>query len=252
MSGLWHKVAKAVGGTMSRAHDALPERPALPDLGLWKKAPIPVYLLHRSGDPEDYFFVLDFEAFMAESRRGTFVRPVLEVWAGRDDFRRDHFARALREAFTREFAGLQQALIDEIDAERRPRRSGLHGLLSLDLGLGAGMVAGLGLMQTLVLWLAVSAGSALIGELRGLLRRLTDRVKSPEERLTALQETIREKQAVIDEALAAMRIRLHPELWEHAFRGRVGGPLRHVEQDAWPLPPYVRAHMEDGESSSWW
>lgn len=252
MSDLWRRVSDAVGGTLGRAHDALPELPAFPDLGLWKKAPIPVYLLHLTGDPEDYVFVFDFQAFMAESRRGTFVRPVLEVWAGRYDFRRDRFARALREAFTSEFAALQQALLGEIEEERRPRDGWMDRLFALEFGLSAGVSAGLGLIQTVVLWLAVSAGSALIGELRGTLRRLTDRRKSPEERLAALQETIREKQAVIDAALAAMRIRLHPELWEHAFRDRVGGPLRYVEQDAWPLPSYVRAHMEDGQTSSWW
>lgn len=91
----------------------VPAMPELPTLGLVREVEITVYLFHHSPDPEDYGFIFDFERFMAESQRGLFARPVLKVWAGRRDFARPAFARALRESFAVEFAHMQEALRDE-------------------------------------------------------------------------------------------------------------------------------------------
>ena len=83
------RVRVAFGGVAERlASISLPE---LPRLG--REAVIPVYVVHNSGDAEDYFFIFDFEEFVVRSREGVFVRPRLRVIAGRDDFDRADFAR---------------------------------------------------------------------------------------------------------------------------------------------------------------
>ena len=53
-----------------------------------REVAIAVYLIHNSRDPGDYFFVFDFEEFVARSKSGVFAPPALRVFAGRDDFNR--------------------------------------------------------------------------------------------------------------------------------------------------------------------
>ncbi len=83
-------------------------KPEMPQLG--RMIDIPVYLVHNSDDPEDYFFIFDFELFVEQSRQGLFVRPKLQVWPGRDDFNRPQFAGQFRESFTQEFDLARAAL----------------------------------------------------------------------------------------------------------------------------------------------
>ena len=57
----------------------------LPDLTLptlTREAEIAVYMVHNSRDPDDYFFLFDFEEFVDRSSHGAFVRPVLRILAG--------------------------------------------------------------------------------------------------------------------------------------------------------------------------
>ena len=61
-----------------------------------RDAEIDVYLVHSSSDPEDYFFLFDFETFVERSKGGIFVRFKLRVFAGRSDFGRLVFARQFR------------------------------------------------------------------------------------------------------------------------------------------------------------
>ncbi|MEJ6392281.1 hypothetical protein V8J82_03385 [Gymnodinialimonas sp. 2305UL16-5] len=211
--------------------DRLPEM-SLPTLG--REAEIAVYLIHNSGDAEDYFFLFDFEEFVDRSKGGIFVRPVLRVLAGRDDFNRVVFARQFREVFAREF--------DRMRAEQGAKSG--KGWLSFG---GNSIVDVLGgFVANLVLAVALSMGKQVLSMvgLKDLLQG-----KSAEAKLADEIDRTKDK---VEAALAGLEVRLHPELLDHAER--VGGPQKRadLDRDAWPLPDYVRAHLRDGESGSWW
>jgi hypothetical protein len=67
-----------------------------------------------------------------------------------------------------------------------------------------------------------------------------------------LADEIERTKGRVETALAALDVALHPELLAHAER--VGGTQKRadLDRDAWPLPDYVRAHLGDGRSGSWW
>lgn len=207
----------------------------LPTLG--REVEIPVYMVHSSDDPEDYFFLVDFEDFVERSRGGIFLRPVLRIFAGRSDFSRAQFARAFRAVFATEF--------DRMRAELAAGK-GRRGWLDWDIGATAIMGAVGGLVANLVLAVALQAGRSIFGQVR--LPRVL-RGKSAEARLSdEIERTTRQ----VETALERIEVTLHPELYDHAFRGVDRPPILPLDRDAWPLPDYVRTHLGDGESGSWW
>ncbi|PJI92290.1 hypothetical protein BC777_1135 [Yoonia maricola] len=215
----------------------LDQLPALKMPTLGKVADIPVYVIHNSSDPEDYFFIFDFEQFVERSRAGMFVRPKLTVWAGREDFGRAAFARQFRESFGREFDAARTAL-----AAGGGKRNGWFSW-----GLGKDLLTGAisGFVANIVLLVATSAGKKIWSSLPlpSFLREKSDAEK--------LEASITETQGKVDAALAEMEITLHRELHDHARRhGPV--PRRNLDYDAWPLPSYVRDHLSDRTSTSWW
>lgn len=214
--------------------DSLPEI-KMPDLT--KRAEISVFLIHNSRDPEDYFFLFDFEEFVERSNGGYFVRPVLRILAGRDDFGRTRFAREFREVFAREF--------DRMRAELAARK-GKRGWLSWRFGLNSAVDVVAGLVGNLVLAVALSVGRKILGDV-SLPRLLTE--KSDEARLS--DEIDRTKQKV-EKALAGIEITIHPELYHHAYRDGHLGKISGMDRDAWPLPDFVRQHLKDESSGSWW
>ena len=209
---------------------------SLPTLG--QSVDVPVYVIHNSPDPENYFFIFDFEQFVEASRDGLFVRPRLKVWAGRDDFDRRLFARQFRQSFAAEFDAARAALeAGGAEATGWFSWSGLKELVSTG---GASFVA------NVVLLVGISAGKMLwdILPFPKVLQRKSDAAK--------LDEAISRTQAKVDEALAKMDVTLHQELWTHAYRGTTPGRMTGMDRDAWPLPQYVRDHLGDGTSRSWW
>jgi hypothetical protein len=211
--------------------DKIPEM-SLPTLG--REAEIAVYLVHNSGDAEDYFFLFDFEEFVDRSKGGIFVRPILRVFAGRNDFSRTRFARQFREVFGREF--------DRMRADQVGKgKSG--GWLSWNFNV-VDLISDF--VATLVLGFALSLGRMVLGQLAvpSFLKG-----KSAEAKLA---DEIDRTKGQVETALAALDVSVHPELLAHAERS--GGPQKRadLERDAWPLPGYVRAHLDDGRSGSWW
>lgn len=206
--------------------------PELPTLG--REAEIAVYLIHNSNDAEDYFFLFDFEEFVDRSKGGIFVRPVLRVFAGRDDFSRVRFARQFREVFAREFDRMRSELGNK--GEKRGWLSWNFNVVDLISDFVA----------TMVLAVALSLGKALFGWVKvpGFLKGRSAEAK--------LADEIDRTKGQVEAALADLDVSLHPELLAHAER--VGGPQKRADlkREAWPLPDYVRAHLGDGESGSWW
>ena len=225
-------------GFKDRILDQLPAV-KMPTLG--KIVDIPVYLIHNSPDPEDYFFIFDFEQFVERSRSGVFVRPRLKVWAGRSDFARRRFARQFRESFAREFEAARRAL----DQGSKTELGWFGQVVGTGLGVASGTVSGF--IALVVLALATTAGNAIWSALPN--RPRFRRTKTDEERL---EESIAETQSKVDGALAAMEVTLHPELHRHAYRGTTPGPRTGMDTEAWPLPPFVSEHLNDRKSTSWW
>ncbi len=205
---------------------------------LTTEAEIAVYMVHNSLDPEDYFFLFDFEAFVEQSGRGVFVQPKLTMSAGRDDFSRTVFARQLRQVFAQEFDAMRARLADG--------KSKGRGWLDWNfVGNSAAEMLG-GFVANLVLAAATSAGRSILSALP--LPKLWS-AKTDEARL---EDEIAKTKSQVEDALANMSITLHPELYEHAYPEGTHGKRADLDRDAWPLPAYVRTHLSTGQSGSWW
>jgi hypothetical protein len=221
-----------------RLWDQLPQV-KMPTLG--KTVDIPVYVIHNSPDPEDYYFIFDFEQFVERSRGGMFVRPRLKVWAGRSDFARGAFARQFRESFGREFDAARSAMSAGSTQSR--------GWLSWDMGKDLVTGAVSGFVANVVLLVALSAGKMVWSALPlpGFLRGKSETEK--------LESSISETQGKVDRALEDMEVTVHRDLRKHAHKGMPTASLHNVDDDAWPLPEFVATHLEDkvpSASLSWW
>jgi hypothetical protein len=206
---------------------------SLPTLG--KETEIAVYMVHNSDDAEDYFFLFDFEEFADRSRAGIFVRPVLRVYAGRDDFSRATFSREFRAVFAREFDRMRSEL-----AKGRGKMGWLTWGSNSVMDLIGGFVA------NLVLAVALSLGKQVLS-----MVGLADILKGRSAEAKLADEIDRTK-GKVETALSALEVTIHPELYEHAYRHGLKGPISGMDRAAWPLPDFARAHLTDGESGSWW
>jgi len=209
-----------------------------PKLG--REAEIPVYMIHNSIDPDDYFFIIDFEEFVARSKQGMFVQPKLKIWAGRDDFSRLEFAHSFREVFAGEFDRMRGVL-----TQKGKRKGGLGWLNWADALTFDPAFVGRAIGH-MVLTLALSGGKALFGTvpipkwIKG---------KSAAQRT---EDDIDETKEAVETALTRVDVVLHKELYDHAYRGERLGKISGIDLNAWPLPGHVREHLSDGKSGSWW
>lgn len=209
----------------------------LPMPRLMREVEIAVYLIHNSRDPEDYFFLFDFEEFVARSESGIFVRPALRIFAGRDDFSRTVFARQFRDVFATEFDRMRSELTSA---------KGKRGWLDWKfVGSSAVDMIG-GLVANLVLATALSIGRRAFSGF-SLPKMLSGR--APEAKLA---DKIDETKSRVEAALARIDVTIHPELYAHAYRDGYKGRISGMDRDAWPLPSYVRTHLDRGESIAWW
>ena len=225
-------------GWLTRAKSAINGAlPALPSLDFAEDVDIPVYLIHHGADPEDYEIIFDFDLFVAETHRGFLARPKLTLWSGRNDVQRTVFARRLREAFAEQFETVRR----ELAAERTSRWR-----LPTIWDIGGFVFSGASsLLGTVFLMLATSAGRKAIEDVRAFLAdSVVGRSFRSKPARVKLEETIREKQATIDEGLTRMEIKLHRDLWVHAHRGGPPGSMEGMDFGAWPLPGFVRIRME--------
>lgn len=221
-------------GIGSRVSDALSGW-ALPTVT--SDAEIDVYLIHASSDPEDYFFLFDFEVFVERSKSGIFVRPKMRVFAGRSDFGRLVFARQFREVFAKEFDHLRR---------EQATKSGKKGWLdwSFPYNVATDLISGL--IANILLSLALSISRRVLGDitLPKFFKRKSAEVK--------LEDEIDKTKGQVETALARIDVVLHPELLAHAETfGRVSG-MQGFDPDAWPLPDYVRTHLNRPQNGSWW
>ncbi len=201
----------------------------MPSVG--KTVDVPVYVIHQGPGAEEYVFVFDFAEFVDRSREGLFVRPRLVVWAGRRDFGQLAFMRQFRAAFARDFEAARVQL--EAEADRKSGQ-GWFGWLRDLWGKGLG-----GFASELVLLVALSAGRKALAQV-GRAHLLAGKSEARQ-----LEDVIADTQAKVDEALEAMEVRLHPELYAYAWRGQRPGPEDGMDRDAWPLPGHVARLLGD-------
>lgn len=213
---------------------------SLPDLKwpeLTKEVKIAVYLIHNSTDPEDYFFLFDFEEFVDRSKSGLFARPVIQIFAGRDDFSRTQFARAFREVFATEFDRMRVEV---------SKGNGKRGWLDWGSGLGIDTGSISAFVSSILLAIALSAG-------RSVLPRIpTPSFLKGRSAEAKLADEIDKTKVKVEKALRDIQVTLHPELYDFAYRDGHRGPNASLDRDAWPLPQFVRAHLNQGKSGSWW
>ena len=221
------------------AHLANTARDAIPDFTLTSEVPIPIYFVHHGPDPEDYTLLCDFEQFMRENQSGFLARPVLSIWAGRADFERQAFARTLRHAFAAQFDAVRAAMRAEMESQRTSWTLPSVGDIVL-----WGFAATGSLIGQLVLYIATETGRSALRQIGRIVRTSTlgraVQGKSAEAELEALIEA---KKTTIDAALARIAIRLHPDLYAHAWRGQRPGPMTGIDRDAWPLPDFVQDRL---------
>ncbi len=230
----------SLGRSISGMADAAWDQ--VPDLTLASDVEVPIYLIHHGRSAEDYEIFCDFERFMTETQNGVFARPVLRVWAGRQDFERHVFARRLREDFSSQF----QAARDRLRAKKEAAQSGwLPSLPSLGEVFFWGIAATGSLLGSIVLYIATATGRAALDEVSRILKSsLIGRTLAGRTAEEQLEDLIAEKQTVIDAALARTEITLHRDLHAQAWRGQAPGPMTGMDRDAWPLPDFIRGRLD--------
>lgn len=207
---------------------------------LSRDAEIPVYLIHNSIDPDDYFFIIDFEEFVERSTQGLFVRPKLIIWAGRDDFSRMEFASHFREVFAAEFDRMRMELMQKENGNRGLGWLNWADALTLDpVYLGK-------VLANFVMALGLSGGKTALSSIP-----VPKWVKGKSKALQ-IEEDIEETKMAVETALRNIEVVLHKELYEHAYRRERLGKVSGIDLSAWPLPRHVRDHLLDGKSGSWW
>ena len=208
--------------------DVLPQR-----LDLMPRVDLPVYLIHMDQGAEDYFFVFDFDDLVARSRGGVWVRQRFRLMAGRDDFDRQRFAGYFRQCFSREFDAMRDSLAAESE---NGRFGGWFGRAQDGVWLSG---SALGALSLIVLWLAVSAGRAL------LPRIPVPRLMRARDKKARLEAEIDALKSEVDRGLEAMEVTLHADLQFHAIaRGGPGDPDA-LDVSDWPLPEFVSQAMKD-------
>ena len=227
----------SLGRSLSDLADAAWEQ--VPEVSLTSEVEIPIYLIHQGPGAEDYEILCDFAAFMAANQKSFLARPVLKVWAGRQDFERHLFARELRQAFSDQFEKLRAA-------ERAERERTSWSLPSV----GDGVLWGLSLTGNIVggilLWIATETGRTALGRIREVVGgSIVGKALNGESAEDRLEELIDEKKEVVDAALSRLDITLHRDLWARAWRGQAPGPMTGMDRDAWPLPDFVQERMQD-------
>lgn len=217
---------------VDRLRSNLPEIP-WPSIG--RDVAVPVYVIHNSLDAEDYFFFFDFEQFVEASKGGIFVRPKLDVTAGRDDFDRQTFGRQFREVFAREFDDMRVSLKDKDGSAK--------GWIGWGFGWDLASAA-TGFVANVVLLVALGLGRKAMTLLPSMLRGKSAEAK--------MEDEIGGLRAAVDAALAEIDVSLHPELFDHAFAGHDPGARPRPDGVEWPLPVHVRGHLDDQSSGSVW
>lgn len=219
---------------------------------------VPAYVIHQSGDSEDYLIHFQVEEITENLKNGIFIRPKIEIWSGRNDLNRTKLAKKLRLEFLQQLEEEKQKKLQEHDAHRKEiaKRSETtkSNLLSRVSWLGSAIAAALlvsnPIANAVILFIAVTSGKSTISELIKMLRLSMSswaKGKTNKEKEQELEKEINSKQGTIDEALENMDIKLHPSLYKaaHDSFGVTATSAKGIVINAEPLPEYIEGLVSE-------
>ena len=101
---------------------------------LIQEAPVPVFLLPTGPHADDFLLVFDFHRMIKELKSGVLVRPVIQLYTGREDFDRAYFADHLKDEFVRQFNLAKEkeridyeADVENFESKRRTAKEEMTG-----------------------------------------------------------------------------------------------------------------------------
>jgi hypothetical protein len=210
---------------------------------LLPKIPVPMFIVPRSPDQQDYCILFRLDEVFESLRSGILVRPKLEAWAATDSgWDVGRLARELETEFHRQFQEEQERLvragkmdIKELEAsvERKSREvsSSLgqagSSLAKVPTQLGVAALS-LNPLTGALTWPAgliflglaannasnVASHSAGYLEGRSMRNEVKRELREVEKDLEEVQEELDSKDQAFRQAVANLEVRVHPQLWE--------------------------------------
>lgn len=226
---------------------------------VFRKSPVPTFLLPIGPDLDDFFYSFQFDEVISRLTSGTFVRPVIEVWAGRQDFDRARFAERLTNEFIRQFT-TSRAKAEHIRAETerklaeikpRKRRAAVGAGRATAVAVTASLLSPIG--GPLALAIAVFGASAAIKptlEYLQLSKETKGHLRQQKTLLREVNARLNHKDAAFRRAVSKLRVQVHPELQELTklicdVEGISFLP-QSTEKDT-ASPPSVRPHLTNSD-----
>ena len=191
---------------------------------LIQEAPVPVFLLPTGSQADDFRLVFDFHQVLEQLRSGILVRPVIQLYTGREDFDRTYFADHLKEEFVRQFHLAKEkerldyeADVEEFESKRTTAKEEMTGPL--------GWVGGIllqhafsdptGMTGLILLALFVHKGKRAFGPLMeylDLTTKMRTREKELGSRLRGLDKKFDSKNKTFQRAVNNIDVAVHPRI----------------------------------------
>ena len=191
---------------------------------------LPLFLLPTGSAASDFCCVFDFDEPIDVLRSHRFPRPVLRVWAGRQDFDRDSLTEQLKSEFTRQFEASRDRDRSAFEAELKELEEGKQKALeqvSGPLGSFAGTVAAAAfldpgaIMGLIILAISMRKGRLALKPLTDYFevrRKTKGRRKEMEHHLSNLEAQFSSDNKVFQRSVRRLDVQVHPELRDLARR----------------------------------
>ena len=199
---------------------------------IFPECPVTAFMLPTGPDAENYVIVFDLDNVIENLLSGIFVRPKLEVWAGRTTgFDLDHLGQKLKNDFVRQFNDVREIQIKVGDAAINELEAGKN-LASQELGQTATSsvlrtTAGVGLVSAgFIFWPLLPLGLVFIalgiGSVSQLVGLIPDYLSASAEKrrtqrrldrdLKKLEAQFDSKNATFQRAVRSIEVKVHPRI----------------------------------------
>jgi len=176
----------------------------------------PVYIINNSADINDYYLVFDFSLVVKTMKKSRLPKPLITVWAGRNDYDQDLLSKNIKNAFVEQFNEAKKEAKNNDLAEKMENTDSRDSGISFSISaLVAMLFIANPVVDLLLLFFALTAGKeatiAQINLLKNEFKKFTGGDTSGRETLNDYQE-----QNIID-AIKALEIKIQKDLYLHAF-----------------------------------
>ena len=226
---------KTLDATTSAASGTIEQLKAAYGKGLdtvFPECPVTAFMLPTGPDAEDYVMVFDLDDVIENLISGIFVRPKLEVWAGRTTgFDLDRLGQTLKNDFVRQFNDVREIQIRVGEAAINDLEAGKN-LASQELGQTATSsvlrtTAGVGLVSAgFIFWPLLPLGLVFIalgiGSVSQLVGLIPDYLSASAEKrrtqrrldrdLKKLEAQFDSKNATFQRAVRSIEVKVHPRI----------------------------------------